>query len=171
MGDVNHLKQELSDFLRQECHKRGLSMRRLSISSGLSPATVHNILKREYQPTLTTLNLLADYLGVRRQYLWQLAGLLEDMDCGPGTDFTDTRLESYLARVDRLPDAAKNLVITLVGAVIAFLEAGETEPSVAPWVNDASSRHDPDDDYRPVQPAQGADQPIRGRDPLTSDIP
>ena len=114
--------KELVEFLRQQCKKNGLSFRRLSMNSGLSPATVHNIIKREYQPTLFSLNRLADYLGVQRQYLWQLAGLLEDMDYDNETSFSDPQLRFHLARVDKLPRDARKLVISLIEAVIIFLE-------------------------------------------------
>jgi len=82
-------KKELVEFLLQRCKEKGLSLRGLSINAGLSPATVHNIIKRQYDPTLFTLNRLADYLGVKRPYLWQLAGLLEDMDCDAKTTFSN----------------------------------------------------------------------------------
>lgn len=85
-------KQELVDFLRQECRERGCSLRRLSVNSGLSPATVSNIITRKYQPALSSLNHLADYLGVKREYLWQLAGLLEDMDHEAETTFSDKHI-------------------------------------------------------------------------------
>ena len=115
--------KELAAFLLQQCKERGLSLRKLSISSGLSPGTVHNIIKRQYQPTLFSLNRLADYLGVKREYLWQLAGLLEDMDYGD-TTFGDPQLRFHLARLDKLPPRARNLVISLITTVIVYLEAG-----------------------------------------------
>jgi len=117
------LKPELADFLQEECQRRGISLRRLSINAGLSAATVHNILRREYQPTVASLNQLADYLGVKRQYLWQLAGLLEDMDYGPDTEYSDARLKSCFARADKLPDPARDLIINAIRDVIAYLEA------------------------------------------------
>jgi len=89
--------KELGVFLREQCEQRGLSLRRLSINSGLSPGTVHNIIKRKYQPTLFSLNRLADYLGVKRQYLWQLAGLLEGMDYDTETRFGAPRLRFHAA--------------------------------------------------------------------------
>ena len=116
--------KELTDFLLQQCKERGLSLRSLSINSGLSAGTVHSIIKRQYQPTLYSLNRLADYLGVKREYLWQLAGLLEDMDYGGKTTLGDPRLRFHFARVDKLPEAARNLVISIIGAVIIFLERG-----------------------------------------------
>lgn len=117
--------KELDEFLREQCKRRQLSLRRLSINCGLSPATVHNVLKRKYQPTLYSLNRLADYLGVKRQYLWQLAGLLEDMNYDTKTTFGDTRLKFHLARVDKLPKPARDMIIRLIEAVIVFSETEE----------------------------------------------
>jgi len=116
--------KELGDFLREKCQQRGLSLRSLSIKSGLSPGTVHSIIQREYQPTLFSLNRLADYLGVKREYLWQLAGLLEDVDYGAEGEFSDARLKFHFARVDKLPKAARNLIIGIIEAVIVFFDAG-----------------------------------------------
>ncbi len=117
-------KKELTEFLLQRCKEKGLSLRRLSINAGLSPATVHNIIKREYEPTLFTLNRLADYLGIKRQYLWQLAGLLEDMDYGPETKFSDSRLRFHFAQADKLPEPARNLLISIITAIITYLGTG-----------------------------------------------
>jgi len=113
----------VGDFLLEQCRHRGLSLRKLSINSGLSPATVHNIIKRKYQPTLYSLNQLADYLGVKRELLWQLAGLIEDMDYGAKTTFGDAQLKFHFTRVDKLPKAARALIISIIEAVILFLEA------------------------------------------------
>lgn len=119
--------KELAGFLRQQCKEKGLSLRSLSINSGLSPGTVYNIINRGYQPTLFLLNRLADYLSVKRGYLWQLAGMLEDMDYGPGIALGDPQLRFHFARVDKLPRAAKNLIISIIEAVIIYLEANEVE--------------------------------------------
>ena len=117
--------KELADFLLQQCKQRGSSMRSLSINAGLSPGTVHNIIKRKYQPTLFSLNRLADYLGVKRLYLWQLAGLLEDMDYNEETIFSDPRLRFHFAQADKLPETARNLIISIVAAIIAYIEIVE----------------------------------------------
>ncbi len=121
-------KTELVEFLLQICKERGLSLRSLSINAGLSPATVHNIIKREYEPTLFSLNRLADYLGVKRQYLWQLAGLLEDMDYDAETKFGDPRLRFHFAQADKLPEPAKNLIISIIVAIVAYLGIGGIDP-------------------------------------------
>lgn len=60
--------KELGYFLQEESRRRGISMRRLSINSGISPSAVHGIF-RTGRANLTSLNKLADYLGVNRQYL------------------------------------------------------------------------------------------------------
>lgn len=110
--------EELASFLSQQCEERGLSYRRLSINSGLSPATVHGIISRKYQPTLSSLNRVADYLGVKREYLWQLAGLLENMD-----SFGDPQLRFLFAQADRLPVAARNLITNVTGTIISHLKS------------------------------------------------
>jgi len=112
----------MANFLYQQCTERRMSLRSLSINSGLSPATVHNIIKRKYQPTLFSLNRLADYLNVKRQYLWQLAGLLEDMDYDSKTTFSDHQLKFYFAQADKLPEPARKLVIDIIKDVIACFQ-------------------------------------------------
>ena len=69
MCDKCYAKEMLADFLLQQCEERQLSLRSLAIKARLSPSTVHNITKRKCQPRLFTLNRLADYLGVKREYL------------------------------------------------------------------------------------------------------
>jgi len=111
--------EKIAGFLLDQCQQKRLSLRSLSINSGLSPATVHGIINREYQPTLYSLNRLADYLGVRREYLWHLAGLLEDMDYDAEATFGgDPRLRFYFARVGKLPKVARNLIIKIIEAII-----------------------------------------------------
>lgn len=124
--------KELGDFLQQQCKERGLSLRRLSIGSGLSPATVHNIINREYQPTIFSLNRLADHLGVKRQYLWQLAGLLEDMDYSGETTFSDPRLRFHFAQADNLPEASRNLLVDIIRTVIAYSQPRKTPTETIP---------------------------------------
>ena len=116
--------KELVDYLRQQCKERRLSLRSLSVNSGLSPGTVHSITKRKYQPTLFTLSRLADYLGVRRQYMWRLAGLLEERDYDAETTFGDPHLRFLVGQADRLPARARELVITIISAIIAYTETG-----------------------------------------------
>ena len=123
-----HLKNKgLNEFLVEQCKARGLSLRALSIKADLSPGTVHSIINRQYQPTLFSLNRLADYLGVKREYLWQLGGLLEDMDYSAGTTFGDPQLRFYFARVDKLPRPARELIMGIIDEFVAYIETGGTE--------------------------------------------
>jgi len=119
---------QLGEFLLQQCKQRRLSLRRLSVNSGLSPATVHNIIKRQYQPTLYSLNRLADYLGVKRQYLWQLAGLLKDMDYSDKAELTDPRLKFHFLQADKLPEPVRNLIVHIVRSMIDHFQTTETAP-------------------------------------------
>jgi len=110
----------LRTFLLKECKRRGLSLRRLSIQSGLSPATVHGFIARRCQPRLNSLNRLADCLGVRREYLWKLAGLLKPTQYeSPG----DTRLN---AQFNLLPEAARDLLVPIIEAVLLYFEKEAT---------------------------------------------
>ena len=119
---------QLGEFLLQQCKQRRISLRRLSINSGLSPATVHNIIKRQYQPTLYSLNKLADYLGVRREYLWQLAGLLEDMDYSDKAELSDSRLKFHFLQADKLPEPVRNLIVHIVRSIIDHFQTTEAAP-------------------------------------------
>jgi len=125
-------QKELEGFLREQCRERRITLRGLSVRAGLNPGTVHHILKRKYQPRVDTLNKLADYLGAKREYLWQLAGLLEDMDYGTTTAISDPQLRFHFSRVDKMPKAAKTLVINVIEALIMSLEAGGTKT----WTKD-----------------------------------
>jgi transcriptional regulator with XRE-family HTH domain len=112
----------LCNYLREQCKLRGLSLRSLSINAGLSPGTVHNLLKREYQPSLYTLNQLADYLAAPRPYLWQLAGFLDDMDYDAAITIEDPQLKYHFSRINKLPAPAKALAMSLIEAVILYRE-------------------------------------------------
>ncbi|HUV57002.1 MAG TPA: helix-turn-helix transcriptional regulator [Dehalococcoidales bacterium] len=113
-----YVNKQLVDFLKQQCKQKHLSLRGLSIAAGLSPATVHNVINRQYQPTIFTLNRLADFLGVKREYLWQLAGLLEDMDYGEESQISDPRLKFEFSRADKLPEQARNLIVAVLKTII-----------------------------------------------------
>jgi len=70
------------------------------------------------------IKLWADYLGVKRQYLWQLAGLLDDMDYDAETKFGAPQLRFHFAQADKLPEAARNLVISIIVAIVTCLKTG-----------------------------------------------
>jgi transcriptional regulator with XRE-family HTH domain len=114
--------EELNNFLREQCKAKKLTVRSLSLNAGLSAGTVHNILTRKYKPTLFTLNKLADYLGVQRPYLWQLGGLLGDMDFDTRVTIDDPQLKFHFSRVAKMPAEYRSLVISLIEAVIIFIE-------------------------------------------------
>jgi transcriptional regulator with XRE-family HTH domain len=106
--------RRLGEFLVEACKARKLSLRRLSLNSGLSPGTVYSIINRKYQPNVYSLNQLADCLGVERPYLWQLAGLIEDTGILPG----DIRLKSQIARAQELPEDARNLLYNVIEQIL-----------------------------------------------------
>lgn len=118
----------LGDFIRQTCKERGLSLRGLSINAGLSPGTVNSLLNRQYQPSIFSLNQLADYLGVNRLYLWQLAGLLKDMDYSDNAELSDQRLRFHILQADKLPEPIRDLIVHIVRSIIDHLQSTETAP-------------------------------------------
>lgn len=131
--------KELADFLAQYCKERSLSYRRLSINAGLSPSTVHNIYKRKYRPNVSSLNALADYIGVKREYLWQLAGLLEDMDYSTETTFSDPQVRFHFAQVDKLPREKRNVILSVIEALIVNLKSEDGKiPTKAVGVSEPS---------------------------------
>ena len=117
------LNKELTDFLTQQCKERRLSFRSLSVNAGLSPGTVHNIVSGKYKPNISSLNALADYLGVKREYLWQLAGLLEDMDYSTETTFSDPQVKFHFAQVDKLSKEKRNVILSVIEALVVNLKS------------------------------------------------
>ncbi len=113
-------KQELADFLSKICKDKGLSLRSLSVNAGLSPGTVHSILNREHEPSLHSLNRLADYLGVKRQYLWKLAGLLDDNDLDENISCPDPRMSYLCDKFNLLSTPTKDLIIHIIEDVVNY---------------------------------------------------
>jgi len=111
--------KELQDYLQQQAKSKGLSLRSLSIKAGLSASTVSNIVNRQYQPTLFSLNRLADFLGVQRQYLWQKAGLLEDNDV---ESEYEAQLKYELNRIKNLSNLGRNVALDMLRSIIDSVE-------------------------------------------------
>ena len=120
------LNEALTNFLTRCCRDRRLSFRRLSVNAGLSPGTVHNIIKGKHRPNVSSLNALADYLGVKREYTWQMAGLLEDMDYNTETTFGDPQVRFHFAQVDKLPRKKRNLILSVIETLIVNLMAEDS---------------------------------------------
>jgi len=122
------LNKGLGDFLIQQCKKRKLSFRRLSMNAGLSPGTIHNIVTNKNRPSVFSLNAIADYLGLKREYLWQLAGLFEDMDYSTEITFSDPQVKFYFVQVDKLPRKKRTMILSVIEVLIAsFKTEDETE--------------------------------------------
>jgi len=127
------INRDLADFIAQQCSERKLSFRSLSVNAGLSAGTVHNIIKRKSKPTVSSLNALADYLGVKREYLWQMAGLLEDMDYSTETTFSDPQVRFHFAQVDKLPREKRNVILSVIEALVVNLRSEDikAQPTVS----------------------------------------
>ena len=111
--------EELKNYLQQQAKSRGLSLRSLSIKAGLSASTVSNIVNRQYQPTIFSLNRLADFLRVDRLYLWQLAGLIEDSEAQPEYE---AQMKYECSRLKNLTRPRRDVALDVLRTVIDSLE-------------------------------------------------
>jgi len=116
------VEEELITFLLEQRKERKLSLRSLSINSGLSPGTVNNIIHRKYEPTLYSLNRIADYLGVKREFMWQLAGLIDNVGSPSEDASNNPRLVYLFARANKLPKEAREQFICICELLIPLLE-------------------------------------------------
>jgi lambda repressor-like predicted transcriptional regulator len=114
------LKAELVDFLLEQCRERGLSVRKLSLNAGLSPATIHNIIHRKYEPKVNTLNRIADYLGVDREFLWKLAGLTGGETSSLEATIDDPRVRLRLEQISRLPKDVRDRLFSVIDVLISL---------------------------------------------------
>jgi transcriptional regulator with XRE-family HTH domain len=98
------------------------------MNAGLSPGTIHNIVTNKNRPSVFSLNAIADYLGLKREYLWQLAGLFEDMDYSTEITFSDPQVKFYFVQVDKLPRKKRTMILSVIEVLIAsFKTEDETE--------------------------------------------
>ena len=121
-------KKRLAEYITKVCREKKLSLRSLSVNAGLSPGTVHSIIHRDYEPSLYSLNQLADFLGVKRQYLWYVAGLLEEDEVEAQSLASDPRLHYYCEKLSRMPDKTRDLVIGIVADIINYHLNGSAAP-------------------------------------------
>lgn len=119
-GDVTLHKKRLADYIFKTCKEKKLSLRSLSVKANLSPGTVHSIIHRDYEPSLYSLNQLADFLGVKRQYMWYMAGLLEEEDMEKELLGSDPRMHYYCEKVARLPEKTRELVLGIVADLVNY---------------------------------------------------
>ena len=144
------LNKELADFLTRCCKERRLSVRSLSLNAGLSPGTVHNIVKGKHRPNVSSLNALADYLGVKREYLWQMAGLLEDMDYSTETIFGDPQVRFHFAQVDKLPRKKRNLILSVIETLMVNLMAEDSALQTEDTILSETQRGHPEYESEPA---------------------
>jgi len=113
--------KEIADFLTRRCREMKLSFRSLSLNAGLSPSTVHNIVSGKSRPNVLSLNAIADYLEVKRTFLWRMAGLLGDNN-GEDLNIVDPRVKFLFAQVDKMPDNRKEFIIRVIETVITNMK-------------------------------------------------
>jgi len=109
--------KEIAQYITDRCNESKLSYRSLSVKAGLSISTVHNIVSGKSRPNVFSLNSLADYLGVKREFLWRLAGLMEAEEM-QSDGVKDPRLQLYITQIDKMPSQKKEAVIRIIETLI-----------------------------------------------------
>ncbi len=109
----------LSDWLREELHKRGLAQHVAAVYAGVGQATVSDILNKDHVPKVETLFRLADYFGTPREQVLRLAGHLPPAPDGAGADVKEEALVRQLVEGFRqVPDDWKQEVLDQVAMFV-----------------------------------------------------
>jgi transcriptional regulator with XRE-family HTH domain len=104
----------LAQWLRREIDLRGESQQVASVHSGVSQATVSDILNRGHVPRLETMFRLADYFGTPREFVLRLAA---QIPMAEEADKSDLLVEELLFEFRMVPDEWKEVAIQHVRTV------------------------------------------------------
>lgn len=99
----------IRDRLQRLMDERGLNMYSLAKRSGLSWNTIKNIFSRSTNPTVTTLSMLCDGLGIT---------LAQFFDEGDGSGFLTAEQQHLINRWDQLSDREKKTVNSVVDTIL-----------------------------------------------------
>ena len=99
----------IRDRLQQLMDERGLNKYSLAQRSGLSWNTIKNIFSRSTNPTVTTLSLLCDGLGIT---------LAQFFDEGDGGSYLTAEQQHLINRWDQLSDREKATVNSVVDTIL-----------------------------------------------------
>jgi transcriptional regulator with XRE-family HTH domain len=106
----------LGRWLQEELRGRGLSLQVASTYSGVSIATISDIIRKGHVPRLETLFRLGDYFGTPREHVLRLAASmpLEPGEAGQEDDFLVAEL---LEEFRKVPDEWKEVAVHHVRTV------------------------------------------------------
>lgn len=107
MGDENMVN--VRDRLQKLMDERGLNMYSLAKRSGLSWNTIKNIFSRSTNPTVTTLSMLCDGLGIT---------LAQFFDEGNGSGYLTAEQQHLINRWDQLSDREKEVINSMIDVIL-----------------------------------------------------
>ncbi len=99
----------IRDRLQRLIDERGLNMYSLAKRSGLSWNTVKNIFSRSTSPTVTTLSMLCDGLGIT---------LAQFFDEGNGSGYLTAEQQHLINRWNQLTDREKETINSMVNIIL-----------------------------------------------------
>lgn len=103
----------LGHWLQEELRARDLSLQSASTYSGVSIATISDIIRKNHVPRLETLFRLADYFDTPREQVVRLAAQMPLEPDRPSED-DDYMVAELLEEFRRVPDEWKQVVLDQV---------------------------------------------------------
>lgn len=120
----------LGKWLQAELLRRELTQGQVAVYSGVSQATISDIIKKEHIPRVDTLFRLADYFNVSRAFILRLAGHIDELEGFSGVkpeikEVVYQLLETWdrIAELDETGDALQELLTVVTTQADAFLAA------------------------------------------------
>lgn len=110
----------LAQWLRTQMHARELSHNELARRSGVPGATITRIVRGGHVPRPATLHTLADFFGVERNQVLELAGVmrLPDLPADVPPDLRD-----LIRRLDRLSPADRRVALDQIEGLLGLIES------------------------------------------------
>jgi transcriptional regulator with XRE-family HTH domain len=103
----------LSQWLQDELRRRDLSLQSASTYSGVSIATISDIIRKNHVPRLETLFRLADYFDTPREQVVRLAAQMP-LEPGESNENEEFMVAELLEEFRKVPDAWKQVVLDQV---------------------------------------------------------
>lgn len=120
---VRGYEETLGEFLANEINRKKISNRALATGAGVSESVIRNLLQhglnaKAKDPDPRTLSAVAQYLGIDRLKLFQLAGYI-----GPEVDAHSIRADIIASVYDLLPRDKQEIVIALIDALAVDVQS------------------------------------------------
>ena len=97
------MMRNFSNFIQDHIRRRGVSLRRLALESGVSPSTFSRWLRGQQRPSPASCQKLAEYLSVPAEQVLIIAGYLmplHTMDANSLPEFREYAYQKYPEDLD-----------------------------------------------------------------------